>query len=66
MNLEEAIKKVNHYWYTGMDDYFTSVEIFELGEMLEELKERREQEDKEDEERALEVERDDWEREYDD
>ena len=52
MNLEEAIKKVNHYWYTGMDGYFTDEEIFELGEMLEELKERREQEDKEDEERA--------------
>lgn len=63
MNLEEAIKKVNHYWYTGMDDYFTSVEIFELGEMLEELKERREQENKEDKERSLEVERDEWERE---
>lgn len=31
-----------------------------------ELKERREQEDKEDEERALEIERDDWERESSD
>ena len=30
MNLEEAIKKVNHYWYTGMDGYFTDVEFFEL------------------------------------
>lgn len=44
MNLEEAIKKVEHYWYTGMDDYFTYDEIFELGEMLKELKERRERE----------------------
>lgn len=60
MNLEEAIKKVNHYWY------FTDDELFELGEMLEELEERREQEDKEDKERSLEVERDDWEREDND
>lgn len=62
VNLEEAIKKVNHYWYTGMDGYFTYDEIFELEEMLKELKERRGQEDKEDEKRALAVERDDWER----
>lgn len=45
-----------------MDDYFTYDEIFELEEMLKELKGYREQEDKEDEERALEIERDDWER----
>lgn len=41
MTLEEAIKKVEHYWHTGMDDYFTYDEIFELEEMLKELKERR-------------------------
>ena len=44
MTLDEAIKKVEHYWYTGMDDYFTYDEIFELEEMLKELKERRERE----------------------
>lgn len=42
MTLEEAIKKVGHYWHTGMDDYFTYDEILELEEMLKELKERRE------------------------
>lgn len=42
VNLEEAIKKVNHYWYTGMDGYFTYDEIFELEEMLKELKGYRE------------------------
>lgn len=42
MTLDEAIKKVEHYWHTGMDDYFTYEEIFELEEMLQELKERRE------------------------
>ena len=41
MTLEESIKKLNHYWYTGMGDYFTFEEIFELEEMLKELKERR-------------------------
>ena len=63
MTLDEAIKKVEHYWHTGMDDYFTYDEIFELEEMLKELKGYREQEDKELAERALEIERDDWERE---
>ena len=42
MTLEEAIKKVEHYWHTGMDDYFTYDEILELEEMLKELKVRRE------------------------
>ena len=41
MTLEEAIKKVEHYWYTGMEDYFTCDEILELGKMLKELKKRR-------------------------
>ena len=63
MTLEEAIKKVEQYGLTGMDDYFTYDEIFELEEMLKELKGYREQEDKELAERALEIERDDWERE---
>lgn len=44
MTLDEAIKKLEHLWHTGMDDYFTYDEIFELGEMLKELKERKEQE----------------------
>ena len=42
MTLDEAIKKVGHYWHTGMDDYFTYDEILELEGMLKELKERRE------------------------
>lgn len=63
MTLEEAIKKVEHYWHTGMEDYFTYDEIFELEEMLKELKERREREDKELAERSLEIEREEWERE---
>jgi hypothetical protein len=42
MTLDEAIKKVEHYWHTGMDDYFTYDEILELEEMLKELKYRRE------------------------
>lgn len=42
MTIEEAIIKVEHYWFTGMDDYFTYDEILELEEMLKELKERRE------------------------
>ena len=42
MTLDETIKKVEHYWHTGMDDYFTYDEILELEEMLKELKERRE------------------------
>lgn len=42
MTINEAIVKVEHYWLTGMDDYFTYDEILELEEMLKELKERRE------------------------
>lgn len=42
MTLDETIKKVEHYWHTGMDDYFTYDEILELEEMLKELKYRRE------------------------
>lgn len=44
MTIDEAIIKVEHYWHTGMDDYFTYDEILELEEMLKELKERREHE----------------------
>lgn len=42
MTLDETIKKVEHCWHTGLDDYFTYDEILELEEMLKELKERRE------------------------
>lgn len=42
MTIEEAIIKVEHCWFTGMDDYFTYDEILELEEMLKELKEHRE------------------------
>lgn len=42
MTLDEIIKKVEHCWHTGMDDYFTYDEILELEEMLKELKGRRE------------------------
>lgn len=42
MTIDETIKKVEHYWHTGMDDYFTYDEIIELEEMLKELKYRRE------------------------
>jgi hypothetical protein len=41
MTLDEAIKKVEHYWHIGMEDYFTYDEILELEEMLKELKKSR-------------------------
>lgn len=63
MTLEEAIGKLNHYWYVGMDDYFTEEELQDLISMLQELAEYREQEGKILAERSLEIERDDWERE---
>ena len=61
MKLDEAIKHCKEVAKSKCDS--CGAEHKQLAEWLIELKEYREQEDKEDEERALEVERDDWERE---
>ena len=63
MTLDEAIGKLCHYWFVGMEDYFTEKELQDLIEMLQELAEYRDREDKELAERSLEIERDDLERE---
>lgn len=57
MTLDEAIGKLCHYWYVGMDDYFTEKELQDLIEMLQELAEYRGLQEKILEERALKIER---------
>lgn len=61
MTIDEAINHCKEVAKSKCDS--CGAEHEQLAEWLIELKERREQADKEDEERALEVERDEWERE---